>query len=199
MAIKNFEAVISWIAAADYGAIVQHFQFDDSGSVSSFDAAKSLADGIVTPASGDSYLEALLGIMAENAWVSSIRTRRVGVAAPSFWRGFIPGAQPGVRSGNASPSQVAACGIVLTAGEAGLTGRNFYGAVSVEDVAGSRFTMDYKEAFSDVVTILQNPIDCSVGNFRFALKHGGTPTYTLAAHMYLSPQAGTQRRRLRPI
>lgn len=200
MAIKNMEAMISWVAGNDYGAIVQHYTVDDTGSHTPFELARILAEGLESPDSGTAIIQLITEIMAEDSFISAIRTRQIAATGtPSFWRAFVPDANVGQRTGNSSPSQVAACMILLTAGDAGLTGRNFYGGVSVEDVAASRFTDDYKDAFIALADALIDGVDKDGLDFNLAIKHGLTPTFTTVVNAYLSTQAGTQRRRLRPI
>lgn len=199
MAIKNFRATVSMIAAGNFCQVVWFFQTDDTSSRTPYVLAKDLRDALRVPAAGDSVLEALSDCLAEDAFVSSVRVQQQqSPGAPSAITLFPSDALPGTFSGELDAAQVAGCIIWLTAGDAGLNGRSFIPAVSEEAYQNGRPDGDYTTAIDALATALIATIEGDLQDWQFVLKHGAGPSYTEIVHGYLSPTPGTQRRRLVP-
>jgi len=198
MALKTFQSTISMICGGNFAQIVHHWQTDDTTAQSSFTLAKELRDALVSPAAGTSVIELLAACLAEDCYISSTRVRRIDVAGAPVAIKLYPIADfPGTFSGNMDAAQVAGCVIWLTAGNAGLNGRTFLPGVSEEAYQNGRPDPDYKDAISNLVQQMLDDVEGPVQTYNLVLRHGvGAATFTEIVHAYLSPDAGTQRRRL---
>lgn len=199
MAFRYLQSFISFFAGDSYAGIVQHWGVDGDASHSKFDLAKDLANGIITPSDPGFGFPLLLPCLSEDTYISAIRTREIMTSgAPSFVQAFPIDSHVGSYSGDAGASQDAGTIIALTGGDAGLTGRFNLPGVSIEALVSGRFDVDYKSATSDLIVGLLAGVAGALNTYQPFVKHGVSPAFALITNAYLSPTAGTQRRRLRP-
>jgi hypothetical protein len=199
MAIKHLRSTTSMICAGNFCQVVWHWEVDDTATTSPYNLAKDLRNGLTSPTAGDSVMVALADCLAEDCYISSIRTQQLeSPSAPAAVILFPTDEFPGTFGGNVDAGQVAGCVIWLTAADAGLNGRTFVPGVSEEAYGNGRPDV----AYVNVIEALRDAIIAGVitdtQEYTFALRHKPIPSYSPIVHGYLSPDAGTQRRRLVP-
>jgi len=200
MADQFYESVIGFSIGGNYGAVVHHWQSDDGGGESPFQAALNLAEALETDAIPDTLFDCICAIMANDCFISSIRTRRLSSGGgPTYAKLFAGVAFPGSFGGNSDASQVAGCMLKFTSSNPKIQGRTFWPGVSEDALIDGRFVDTYHVAFLDLMNRYIDSFTANAQTFMPRLKHGAAPTYTPIAACELSPTPGTIRRRLVPV
>jgi len=200
MADQFYESVIGFSIGGNYGAVVHHWQSDDAGGETAFEAAENLADALETDAIPDTIFDCICAIMANDCFISSIRTRRLsGGGGATYAKLFAGVAFPGTFGGNSDASQVAGCMLKFTSANPKIQGRTFWPGVSEDALIDGRFVDAYHTAFLDLMNRYLDSFTANGQTFMARLKHGAAPTYTAIAACELSPTPGTIRRRLVPV
>lgn len=201
MAIHHLRSVTSFIAAGQYCAIVQHWGVDTPTETNPFRLSRLLAQGLDTPDSGDSILEAIQNILSADTFISSIRVQQISpLNSANYVRLYASADWPGAFSGDLSAQQVSACVNWFTASQNGISGRNFFPGVSADALNANRFTDAFKTVVNDLITATVAGVDKDSHDFFPELKTetAGTVFHRITQGM-LSSTAGTQRRRLTPM
>jgi len=201
MADQFFESVIGFNIGGNYAAVVHHWVGDDSGGETAFEMAERLAlaiEGDNGP--GSTLFEVIDGIMAEDCFISSIRTRRLSSGGgATFAKLFAGGDYPGIYGGNSDAAQVAGCMLKFTSTNPKVQGRTFWPGVSEEALDGGRFVDLYHDNFVALMNRYLGSFTDAGVTFNPRLKHGSPASYTAIAAAELSPTPGTIRRRLVPV
>lgn len=200
MADQFYESVIGFNIGGNYAAVVHHWVGDDGGGETAFEAAEMLATALETDWGASSALfELITAIMAEDCFISSIRTRRLSSGGgATYAKLFTTTDWVGVFTGNSDSAGVAGCMLKFTSTNPKIQGRTFWPGVSEEALLDGRFINDYHSAFLDVMIRFLDTFTETIV-FSARLKHGAIPSYTALSALELSPTPGTIRRRLVPV
>jgi len=200
MADQFYESVIGFNIGGNYAAVVHHWVSDDGGGESPFQAALNLAEAFESDAIPDTLFDCIAAIMAEDCFISSVRTRRLSSGGGATYAKLFAAAQyPGVFSGNTDAAQVAGCMLKFTATDPKIQGRTFWPGVSEEALLDGRFVDAYHTAFLDLMNRYLDTETANAQTFSPRLKHGSPASYTAISACELSPTPGTIRRRLVPV
>lgn len=198
MAQRNFESVISMICGGNYTAIVQHWKTEDATAANSFTLSKKLRDGLETPDAGNSIIEALAACLADDCYVSSVRVTEMAPGSSTAVKLFPIADWPGSFGSDMDAAQVAGVLVWVTGSSDVENGRNFIPGVAEEAYEYGRPKAPYLAALAEYKDRMLAGVDMTTHQFVFALKNGDPVNYTTIAHGYLSPTAGTMRKRLVP-
>ncbi len=199
MATHVLESFITVRQAGHYAGFRQHWKIVDPVVVTPYALAKILVDGFVAPSAGTANISFLKELLSEDSFIKIIRARVVSPPnANNAVRFFQDSAQQGAFPGEVDALNVSGCIIWMTAGEAGLTGRNFMPGVSEDAYESGRATTEYQEAIDAYCDNCLDGITTTTGVFNLCIAHGVVPTYTNVSRGRLSASPGTQRRRRVP-
>jgi len=200
MAIQSLESVIGFNIGGNYAAVVHHWRTDDDDTQSAFELAKDLATALETDVGpGSTLFDMITAIMADDCFISSIRTRRLtSGGGATYAKAFAPGDWPGVVPAPSDSAGVAGCMLKFTETNPKLDGRTFWPGVSEDSVVDGRFILQYE---TDMLALGARYLDTFTEDevFYAVLKHGAIPSYTIITDVELSPTPGTIRRRLVPV
>lgn len=205
MALVQYESVISFICAGQLAQIVQHWQTDDGDlSANPYLDAKDLADSLETNAGGgnDAYFVVIQNILADDAFISSIRTRRVGpLGGPTYLKVFASGDYPGAYGAVLEAFQTAAVAIWIPTSNDASHGRTFYPGVPSGAISGNKFESDFKTPFGNlIISVIAGFIE-NTATWNLVLQRGtpGFHTYPGILDGQLSPTPGSIGKRRVPV
>lgn len=205
MALVQYESVITFICAGQLAQIVQHWQTDD-GDLSSnpFLDAKDLADALELNAAGANtpYFDVIGGILADDAFISSIRTRRVAPAGgPTYLKVFSSGDYTGWYGENLEAFQTAAVAIWIPTSDDAAHGRTFYPGVPSGVLEGNKFVGAFKTAFGNLIVSVMDGYSANTAIWSMVLQRGTAPSHTYVAIFdgQLSPTPGSIGKRRVPV
>jgi len=200
MADQFYESVIGFSIGGNYAAVVHDWVADDGGGESPFQAAMNLAEALETDAIPDTLFDCICAVMANDCFISSVRTRRLSSGGGATYAKLFAGvAFPGTFGGNSDAAQVAGCMLKFTAVNPKRQGRTFWPGVSEDALIDGRFVDAYHTAFLDLMNRYLDTFTANGQTFTCRLKHGSPPSYTAISACELSPTPGTIRRRLVPV
>jgi len=200
MAVQEYESVIGFNIGGNYAAVVHHWKTDEDGDQTAFESARDLAEALETDDTpGDTLFDMIQAIMAEDCFISSIRTRRLSNGGgATYAKLFASGDYPGLVVGNSDAAQVAGCMLKFTSTNPKLDGRTFWPGVCEASLVDGRFILTYENAMLALgARYLDDFTNSSV--YYAVLKHGSPASYTRIVAYELSPTPGTIRRRLVPV
>jgi hypothetical protein len=196
MATRTYELIPSFNTAGQFAQSVWHYQFDDAGYTTTQEAARALIDRWDTV-----NRTGLRACLPSDVTLISYRARlRGGIGG---FNAFVPvtSTNTGSRSGTQSASALNPVAIFYPFDPSHGRGKWFIPGVSETDIEDGRFTGTYRNAINTQINAIFDPI---------VLAGGGGPTATfgwfaitanafrIATSAALSPNLGTQRRRMRP-
>jgi len=196
MALRTYELIPSFNVGGQFAQSVWHYQFDDAG----FTTTKAAASSLIT-AFDTAQRTTLRACLPTDTTLISYRARlRTGVGG---FNAFVPisSTNAGTRTGVQSASALNPVVIFYPLNPSFGRGKWFVPGVSETDIADGRFTSSYMSAMATNLGTLFDPL---------SLVGGGGPTATFGwfseqANIFrvldtaiLSPNLGTQRRRMRP-
>ena len=175
--------------------------FIDSPSVANeFEVASSIVAAVDDGGPPIGWIYRLVLLMSEEAYVSTIRCRRITAGGGNTSAAFFQEADfPGAVEGAVSATQTAGCVIWNSDEATDKTGRNFIPAVSVESIENGRFDAAYQTAIDDFIAKTITGFAVSAGTFLFCFWNQEDEVGYQITGGYLSPKPGTQRRREVPL
>jgi len=199
MATHRLTSFITIRQAGNFCGVSMHWEIVDPTIVDAYPLAMNLVEALDTPVAGDSYWGKFIFLLASDSFVKTVRIRQVSPPnANNAVRFFQDDDFPGSFAGDTDALNVAGCIIFLTAGDAGLTGRQFIPAVSEEAYENGRATATYINVINDYIDLLLAGVQGTAGTFFPVVKHGTPAVYTRITNGYLSATPGTQKRRRVP-
>lgn len=200
MAFEYYRSVIGFSCAGNFAAVVQHWGVDSPTGGGPYARAKAFVTAFETPVAGTAYANALVSILSDDSFISSIRCAKVSAGGGNQSAKVFPGSQwPGAFGSDLDAAQVSGCVIWLSAANAGLNGRSFYPGVAETGLDLGRFAAGYKSAMDDVVDVVIAGLQATVGTFLPMIRHTNGTLFAQIVHGRLSLTPGTIRKRLKPV
>jgi len=179
---------------------VFHGFIDDPSVANEFAVASSIIAALDDGGPPTSWINRLVLLLAEDAYISSIHCRRITPGGGNSSNVFFQETDyPGGQSGLSSAMQVAGCIIWNSTDAADKTGRNFIPAVSTEIIENGRFDAAYQTKIDDFIAKVVTGLAVSAGTFLWCIWNATDEVGYQITGGYLSPKPGTQRRREVPL
>lgn len=179
---------------------VFHGFIQDPSIANEFAVAQSIIAALDDGGPPTSWINRLVLLLSDEAYVSSIRCRRMipggGNTAEVY---FQEDDYVGAIAGGVSAVQVAGCVIWNSTDAPNKTGRNFIPAVSTVSIANGRFEAAYQTAIDNFIAKVITGLAVSAGTFLWCFWNQTDEVGYQITGGYLSAKPGTQRRREVPL
>lgn len=200
MATDYYQVNVRFICAGQPAEIVLHYRIIDPSNSDEWVVANQLGAAISEFNDPTDWLSRLLNLMSNEAWLSSIRIKRVaptgGNTASDSW---LPDERPGNVEAEIDAQQVAACVIWCNETTADKTGRTFIPGISTDSTDQSRWPDAYITNVNLFIAKHLTGFTVTAGIFEPVIFDRTAKTGLLMTSGYLTPRIGTQRRREVPV
>ena len=176
-----------------------HYRIADPTQPDDYLLAVQLVNALITPGAAN-WMAKLRGMLSDDAYVSSVRVRRVGpVGGNEAAVVFTTTDNVGSLSSPIHAQQIAGCLIWISETTPGRTARNFIPAVPVVALDSSRWSVPYKGLADIFIATHTVGFSVAAGIFLPVIYDRIVKTGPVVDGGYLSPLVGTQRKREIPV
>lgn len=196
---EYYDLQVGFSCAGQMAKCVFVYRIADPSESDEYENAKQLVEA-TDDGAALSWLKKLQAVMSEDAFISSLRSRRISsgggnTAGVTFETTDLPGAIVS----EIHTQQVAQCCIWIRNDTPGVTGRNFIPAVPENALIGSRWQDAHVTLVQAFITKHLTGLSTATGLFLPCIYDREAETGTIIDEGYLSPWPGTQRRRELPV
>lgn len=195
MALNTYALVISYNSAGQFAQNVLHYQFDDAAFNTSKDAAEELMLQFFS-----ARQLTLRNCLPSDCTILSAKC--IKITGVGGFEAFAPvtGVGTGIRPGTQSASALNPVIIHLPLAFSRARGKTFIPGISETDIEDGKYTEAYKNAIATQLATLFDNLTLTGGvTATYGWVKGKPPIFVQAAEVFLSPNLGTLRRRMRPV
>lgn len=199
MANEYYEMDVAFSSAGQLAMCVFHYRIADPTDPDEYEVASQLVNAI-DDGGGTSWITRLMQMMSEDAFLSSVRAKRVAPTGGNLaGQAFEPTDFPGAIASEIHTQQVAACLIWVSDSNPGKSGRNFIPGVPENALASSRWEAAFQALANTFIAVHLTGFSVAAGVFLPVVYDRVAKTGFVPDNGYISPLVGTQRRREIPV
>jgi len=200
VANEYYAVQLGFVSAGNFALCELHYRIVNPTEPNEWRVAQQLIEEIIGSPSPSTWLADLLACMSQDAFVSSVRARRVAPGGGNTAvQSFEPSDFPGTNASNIEAVQTASCVIWIPTVSPSKTGRTFIPGVGEDMLAQSRWDAGQIVAIDAFVATHIVGFSIAAGTMLPVVYDRLTSTGDVISDGYLSPKIGTIRKRELPV